>query len=67
MVEDLKAKLQEVLQDHGDCSNQYIPIFTPHTESVTGTPDKPDCLVTTRHIQELSTTTYNKVCLTACS
>ena len=64
MVEDLKAKLQEVLQDCGEYSNQYTPSFTYHTESITATPDKRDsCLVTTRHIHELSTTTYNEVCL----
>ena len=62
MVEDLKAKLQEVLQDCGEYSNQYTPSFTHHTESVDATPDKPDsCLITTHHIHKLSTTTYNEV------
>ena len=62
MVEDLKAKLQKVLQDCGEYSNQFTLSFTYHTESVTATPDKPDsCLVTTHHIHELSTTTFNEV------
>ena len=59
MVEDLKAKLQEVLQDCGEYSNQCTPSFIYHTESVTATPDKP--LAITCRIHELSTTTYNEV------
>ena len=62
MIEDLKAKLQEVLQDCGEYSNQCTPSFTYHTESVTATLDKPAaCLVTTGHIHELSTSTCNEV------
>ena len=64
MVEDLKAKLQEVLKDCEEYSSQYSPLFTHLTESVTASvvrPDKPDsCL---GHIHELSPTTYNEVCL----
>ena len=63
-----------MLQDCGEYSNQYTPSFIQykicHTESATAsvmTPDKPDsCLVTTRHIHDLSTVTYNEVCSTAC-
>lgn len=63
VVEDLKAKLQEVLQDCGEYSNQYTPSFVVHhTKSITATPDEPAlCLAITGHIHELSTTTYNEV------
>jgi hypothetical protein len=62
VVEDLKTKLQEVLKDCGEYSNEYTPSFTHHTEFITATPDKPDShLVTPRHIHELNTTTYNQV------
>ena len=64
MVEDLQAKLQEVLKDCGEYSSQYAPSFTHHTESVTASivrSDKPDsCL---GHIHELSPAMYNEVCL----
>ena len=65
VVEDLKAKLQEVLQDCGEYSNQFTPSYIVHyTDSITAIPEKPDSsfLVTTGHIHELSTTTYNEVC-----
>ena len=65
VVEDLKAKLLEMMQDCGEYSNQYTPSFTiHHTKSVTATPDKPvSYLVTTTtdHIHKLSTTTCNEV------
>ena len=64
VVEDLKAKLQEVLKDCGEYSSLYTPSFTHYTEFVTASvvaPDKPDsCL---GRVLELSTTTYNEVCL----
>ena len=75
MVEDLKAKLHEVLQDCGEYTSPYTPSFVQykicHSESIAAsvmTPVNPDpCLVTTHLIQEFSTTLYNEVCLTACS
>ena len=64
MVEDLKAKLQEVLKDCEEYFSQYTPSFTHHTESITASvvrSDKPgSCL---GRIHELSPTTYNEVCL----
>ena len=73
MVEDLKAKLHEVLQDRGEYTSPYTPSFARykicHSESIAAsvnlmTPVNPDpCLVTTRLIQEFSTTVYNEVCL----
>ena len=64
MVEDLRAKLQEVLKDCGEYFSQYTPSFTRHTESVTASvvrPDKLDSCLS--RILELSPTTYNEVCL----
>ena len=75
MVEDLKAKLHEVLQDRGEYNSPYTPSFVQykicHSESIAASvmaPVNPDpCLLTTRLIQEFSTAVYNEVCLSACS
>lgn len=69
MIEELKAKIMEVLQDCGDYSNQYTPSFIQHkichTKSNTApamTPVRPDSSHLITHVHELSITTYNEVC-----
>ena len=66
MVEDLKAKLQEVVLVDGEVPRQFTPSFTIYHKKnpATGsgwTPDRLHSPITACHIQDLTTVIYKQV------